>query len=145
MKTSRVLLLITAIILAASCSSVKSIPLNQTYEHEFLGRNAAYVQYVCGCPTKIESGVDGGQVFIYEDIEDFTLHTNIEADTSKEGCFVQMFFDKDGNCYSVRTNHVQQVKEFNKHLTWATVVSSVGGTLGLSSILGLIFSIFARR
>lgn len=145
MKASRLLILIGAVIASASCSTIKSVPLNQTYEHELLGKSSAYVQYVCGCPTKTESAVDGGQVLIYENIEDFVLHTNIEADTTQEGAFVQVFIDKDGYCYSVRTNHVQKVKEFNKHLTWATIASSVGGTLALSNIAGVIFSLLGRK
>ena len=130
-------LTILAIIVSVvtSCTSTYHLPLNKTYEREFIGMTSLYIQSLCGTPDRIDNDGHGGEILIYTDAERFQAHNGyIVNNKYPKQTFVYMFIGADGCCYKIQTDHFQAKKEPD---AYKTVWCITGSTIGVSIAVAL--------
>lgn len=119
MKTSLYLGIIL-LLSVTSCSYKHLVSLQPEYESMFLGKTHNYIVSTWGAPDRTTSDGDGGQILIYERTSMLSqaVATNINVwtgtytpgtYTTEETLYVQLFVDKQGKCYLVKTNHAKLI------------------------------------
>jgi len=136
--------------MVTSCTTTKQVAMGREYQTQFKGYGEEYVVAACGEPTRTFPDGKGGKVLEYGDAAAFSQKSGIaissQIDQGDYGVepFVQFFIDKEGTCYSVRTNHTKAVKEYDNKKSWLVAGCSMGGTAIAISLTSLIIQLVAR-
>ena len=124
----------------SSCSTTHYVPLQAEYNAAFVGKSHNYIVSFLGAPDRETSDGAGGSILIYEDSYSTTSGSAIMiptpysvyipnvTNTTYLTLYTQLYIDRSGNCYCVKTNRTRTEKEF-----------SAGKTFGLFSSIIVLF------
>jgi len=115
-----ILFLLLCVFCLTSCGALRqSIPSEDQYNLEWVGRTYSQVVAYYGAPDRVESDGNNGNILVYENVQlnstTDSVTQNITTSTIKK--YKQFFVDEEGICYRVKTNmpyETEQTKRRNK-------------------------------
>lgn len=137
MRCLRYLLIVTAIIALAGCSSYNNLSRTyvsgtEYYNSTYRGCTHGQIVKEYGAPDREVSDGEDGYILVYE-----TYHTSSHIDDmgfvnhSVRKSYIQFFMDRNGVCYNVKTNKMSPSEAKG---AFAAVAISSGVISGLTTL-----------
>lgn len=154
-----VIMIISCLFTSCTVYNTSRVSMLSDYTTEFVGKPHNHIVATLGAPDRQTSDGAGGTILIYEKTtmtstsnsvaaaynvnyfsKTYTPGTQTSTSTSEYTSYIHLFIDKDGVCYSVKTNHEKVVSQIDEKATknakrLGTFYGICGGILGVVFVL----------
>ena len=115
----RVLIFLSLISIAQSCTTTHLLSLNPELDDLFVGQTYAQIVEEMGAPDRTTPDGKGGTILIYDIYKQYVTRGNItpfsqvNAKTVEKNAYCHFYVNSDNNCYLTNTNLTKEQKDFS--------------------------------